>query len=137
MNKPIKDKKLIKEENKQKLIYTVFNLFLILASLLFSLWWQDAYTVKAIADGIWLVFALQLMIAWSFFVYNRNIFTPLLHGAKTFLLLFIGKKPKEDYYTAYTKIVENPLPKYLIQIAFLYLLLVGIIGYIATIIAYA
>lgn len=137
MNKTIKDKKTMQEENKQKLIYTFFNLFLIFASMVFALWWQDAYTIKAVADGIWLVFALQLTIAWSFFVYNRNIFTPLLHGAKTFVLLFIGRKPKEDYFTAYTKITENPLPKYLIRISFAFLILIGIIGYVATAIAYA
>jgi hypothetical protein len=137
MNKPIQDKKALQEENKQKLIYIVFNFFLILGSMIFALWWQDAYTIKAVADGIWLVFALQLTIAWSFFVYNRNIFTPLLHGAKTFVLLFIGRKPKEDYYTAYTKIIDNPLPKYLIRISFAFLLLIGVIGYLATVIAYA
>jgi preprotein translocase subunit Sss1 len=51
--------------------------------------------------------------------------------------LFIGRKPKEDYYTAYTKIIDNPLPKYLIRISFAFLLLIGVIGYLATVIAYA
>lgn len=136
MQKIVKDKKVLQEENKQKLIYIVFNVVLIIASTLFSLWWQDAYDLKALADGIWLVFALQLTITWSFFVYNRNIFTPLLHGVKTFFLLFVGKKPKEDYYTAYTKVVDNPLPQYLIYLAFLFLVLIGLVGYVATLIAY-
>jgi hypothetical protein len=102
----------------------------------FSLWWQGKTTLKAFADGIWLVIAIQLTMAWSFFVYNKNIFTPLIHGSKTFILLFFGKKPKEDYYTSYVKVQENPVPKYVIRSAFFYLILIFMIGFILTYIAY-
>jgi hypothetical protein len=117
-------------------IIPLINLIGLALMFLFSLWWQDDYSLKAMADGIWLVFALQLTLSWSMFVYNKNIFTPLLHGLKTFFLIFVGKKPKEDYYTAYTKVLDHQIPKTVIMIVFLFTLLVLLIGTTLVLLAY-
>jgi hypothetical protein len=125
-----------RELQKQMLTFFLFNGILLLLVTAFSLWWQNKYDIKAFADGIWLVFAVQLTMTWGFFVYNRNIFTPLLHGGKTFLLLFVGKKPKDDYYTAYTKVQENQVPNYVLWISFFFTMLVVAVGVILTLVAY-
>jgi hypothetical protein len=117
-------------------IIPLINLIGLALMFLFSLWWQDDYSLKAMADGIWLVFALQLTLSWSMFVYNKNIFTPLLHGLKTFFLIFVGKKPKEDYYTAYTKVLDHQIPKTVIMIVFLFTLLVLFFGTTLVLLAY-
>jgi len=129
-------KKHKRELQKQMLTFFIFNIILLLVVMVFSLWWQNKYDLKGFADGIWLVFAVQLTMTWGFFVYNRNIFTPLLHGGKTFLLLFVGKKPKDDYYTAYTKVQENQVPNYVIWISFSLTILVIISGVLLTLEAY-
>jgi hypothetical protein len=112
------------------------NSFFLVILFLFSLWWQDAYDLRAMADGIWLVFALQLTLSWSMFVYNKNIFTPLLHGLKTFFLIFIGKKPKEDYFTAYTKVLDHQIPKTIIVMVFFMTLFVFVFGVVLVVLAY-
>lgn len=117
-------------------IIPLVNLFFLVILFLFSLWWQDAYDLRAMADGIWLVFALQLTLSWSMFVYNKNIFTPLLHGLKTFFLIFIGKKPKEDYFTAYTKVLDHQIPKTIIVMVFFMTLFVFIFGVVLVVLAY-
>ncbi len=137
-NSPLtpEQKKQKRELQKQMLTFFLFNGILLLLVTAFSLWWQNKYDIKAFADGIWLVFAVQLTMTWGFFVYNRNIFTPLLHGGKTFLLLFVGKKPKDDYYTAYTKVQENQVPNYVLWISFFFTMLVVAVGVILTLVAY-
>jgi hypothetical protein len=139
MNEPI-DKKLIKkqkkETKKQILVFLIFNLFILIITMGFSLWWQNEFSLKSIADGIWLVFSIQLTMAWSFFVYNRNIFTPLLHGGKTFFLLFVGRKPKEDFYTAYTKVQENPVPNFVILTSTIFAIGVLLIAIVMNILVY-
>jgi hypothetical protein len=132
----LEQKRQKQELQKQRLTFFLFNGILLLLVMAFSLWWQNQYDLKAFADGIWLVFAVQLTMTWGFFVYNRNIFTPLLHGGKTFFLLFVGKKPKDDYYTAYTKVQENQVPNYVIWISFLFTILVIVAGVILTLEAY-
>lgn len=129
-------KKQKKERQKQSITFLIFNCFLLLVTMIFALWWQNRYDLKAFADGIWLVFAVQLTMTWGFFVYNRNIFTPLIHGGKTFLLLFVGKKPKDDFYTAYTKVQENQVPNYIIMISFGLTLIVITAGVMLTLAAY-
>jgi hypothetical protein len=132
----IQIKKQKKEDFKQSVIFMIFNLIILFLVFGFSIWWQGSATLKAFADGIWLVFSIQLTMAWSFFVYNKNIFTPLIHGSKTFILLFLGRKPKEDYYTAYMKVQDNPIPKYVVTISFIFLCLTIFIGLILTYLAY-
>jgi hypothetical protein len=125
-----------KETQKQTIVFIVFNLFILLIAMGFSLWWQNKFTIKSIADGIWLVFSIQLTMSWSFFVYNRNIFTPLLHGGKTFFLLFVGRKPKEDYYAAYTKVLENPVPNFVILTSLFFTIAVFLIAIFVNIVVY-
>jgi hypothetical protein len=125
-----------KETQKQTIVFIIFNLFILLIALGFSLWWQNKFTIKSIADGIWLVFSIQLTMSWSFFVYNRNIFTPLLHGGKTFFLLFVGRKPKEDYYAAYTKVLENPVPNFVILTSLFFTIAVFLIAIFVNIVVY-
>jgi hypothetical protein len=129
-------KKHKKETQKQTIVFIIFNLFILLIAMGFSLWWQNKFTIKSIADGIWLVFSIQLTMSWSFFVYNRNIFTPLLHGGKTFFLLFVGRKPKEDYYAAYTKVLENPVPNFVILTSLFFTIAVFLIAIFVNIVVY-
>jgi hypothetical protein len=129
-------KKLRKRTIKELFVFLVFNVIFLAILMAFALWWQDQTDLKAFADGIWLVFAFQLTISWSLFVYNENIFTPLVHGVKTFFLIFIGQKPKEDYYTYYTKIKDNPIPNGYIWIGFILTLIVLMIGIMLTLEVY-
>jgi hypothetical protein len=125
-----------KPSNQEGLIAFFVNTFILGIVFIFSLWWQDAYTLKAMADGIWLVVAIQLTLSWSLFVYNKNIFTPLVHGLKTFFLIFIGKKPKEDYYTAYTKVIDNQVPSKFIWVSFSLTVMVIMLGIVLVLLAY-
>jgi hypothetical protein len=139
MNKTIDKKILIKhkkETQKQLLVFILFNLLILTIAMAFSLWWQNQFTLKAFADGIWLVFSIQLTMSWAFFVYNRNILTPLLHGGKTFFLLFVGRKPKEDYYTAYNKVIENPVPNYVIFVSSILTFLLLLVSVLINIVVY-
>lgn len=136
MNSQPKSSSKRKPSNQATWIAFFVNGFILGIMFVFSLWWQDAYTLKAMADGIWLVVALQLTLSWSLFVYNKNIFTPLVHGLKTFFLIFIGKKPKEDYYTAYTKVIDNQIPSKFIWVSFTLTLIVVIVGVVLVLLAY-
>ena len=63
----------------------------------FVMLWQDDWSLMAIGDGLWLVVVLEFFLGWVLFVYNKNIFSPLIFGFKTFGLMFIGKRTKTDY----------------------------------------
>ncbi len=65
-----------------------------------------------IGDGLWLVFGIELFFGWTLFVYNHNIFSPVLYGVKSFVLMFVGKRPKTDYYTYMKDIQDNQIPSY-------------------------
>jgi hypothetical protein len=132
-----KNKKNRKRTTKEIFIFLIANIIVLLLLMAFALWWQAKTDIKAFADGIWLVFAFQLTISWSLFVYNENIFTPLVHGVKTFFLIFVGQKPKEDYYTYYTKIKDNPIPNGYVWIGFILTLLVLIVGVVLTLEVYS
>lgn len=129
-------KKKVKRTAKQILIYALMNIVFLFVLMAFILWWQNDTSLLAFADGIWFVFSFQLTIAWSLMVYNQNIFTPLVHGVKTFLLLFIGRKPKEDYFSYYSKIRDNPIPIAYILVGFLFTMLLLAIGIWLTFEAY-
>jgi hypothetical protein len=122
--------------SKQLLMFSLFNVVFLLLTMWFILWWQDDTSLLAFADGIWFVFAVQLTLSWSIFVYNMNIFTPLVHGVKTFFLIFLGRKPKEDYFTYYSKIKDNPIAYGYIWIAFIFAALSLIIAILLTLWAY-
>jgi hypothetical protein len=121
---------------KQLVGFSIANFFFLLLSMGFILWWQNDISLIAFADGIWFVFALQLTLSWSIFVYNMNIFTPLVHGVKTFFLIFVGRKPKEDYFTYYSKIKDNPIAYGYIWIAFMMTALTLVVAISLTLSAY-
>lgn len=79
---------------------------------LFAMLWQDEWTLLAIGDGLWLVFALEFAFGWVLFVYNHNIFSPVLYGVKSFGLMFVGKRPKTDYYTYMKNVQDNQIESY-------------------------
>lgn len=122
--------------SKQLTLFSIFNFFFLILTMGFILWWQNDRSLLAFADGIWFVFALQLTLSWSIFVYNMNIFTPLVHGVKTFFLIFLGRKPKEDYFTYYSKIKDNPIPYGYIWIAFIFTVISLIVAISLTVWAY-
>lgn len=84
-----------------------------------GLLWQDDTSLIAWTDAFWLAFALEFFAGWVLFVYNRNIFSPLFYGAKTFVLMFVGKRPKTDYYTYMKGIYDNPIDAYYYIVLFL------------------
>jgi hypothetical protein len=81
--------------------------------------WQDSISLLAWTNAFWLAFALVFFMGWVLFVYNRNIFSPLFYGAKTFVLMFVGKRPKTDYYTYVKGIYDNPIDAYYYIVLFL------------------
>lgn len=87
--------------------------------LLLGLLWQDDYTLMAYGDSLWLVFTLEFFAGWVLFVYNRNIFSPLLYGMKSFGLMFLGKRPKTDYYTYMKRVQDDPISPYFYRVLFL------------------
>ena len=121
---------------KQLVLFSIFNFIFLGLTMVFILWWQNDSSLIAFADGIWFVFALQLTLSWSIFVYNMNIFTPLVHGVKTFFLIFVGRKPKEDFYTYYSKIKDNPIAYGYIWIAFMFTALSLVLAIFLTLWAY-
>lgn len=131
--KPVKKPK---KSPKQIMVFSLINVVAILLLMAFTLWWQNDTSFLAFADGIWFVFAFQLTLAWSLFVYNQNIFTPLVHGVKTFFLLFVGRKPKEDYFHYYSKIKDNPIAISYIVVSFLLTLVILVVGILLTFEAY-
>ena len=131
--KPVKK---LKKSPKQIVVFSLINVVAILLLMAFTLWWQNNTSFLAFADGIWFVFAFQLTMAWALFVYNQNIFTPLVHGVKTFFLLFVGRKPKEDYFHYYSKIKDNPIATSYIVVSFLLTLVILVVGILLTVEAY-
>jgi magnesium-transporting ATPase (P-type) len=131
-----KSVKKTKKSPKQIVVFLAINVLAIFLLMAFTLWWQNDLSFLAFADGIWFVFAFQLTMAWSLFVYNQNIFTPLVHGVKTFFLLFLGRKPKEDYFHYYSKIKDNPIATPYIVVTFLLTLVILVVGILLTLEAY-
>lgn len=94
---------------------------IVLSALLFgfALLWQDAHDILAICNALWFVFAMEITMAWVIFVYNKNIFSPIIHAAKTFGLMIVGKKPKQDYYAYMKHVQENQIPAFYYVIIFI------------------
>jgi hypothetical protein len=135
-NVQTKSVKKTKKSPKQIVVFLAINVLAIFLLMAFTLWWQNDLSFLAFADGIWFVFAFQLTMAWSLFVYNQNIFTPLVHGVKTFFLLFVGRKPKEDYFHYYSKIKDNPIATPYIVVTFLLTLVILVVGILLMLEAY-
>lgn len=95
---------------------------LVISAILFGLGllWQDAYDTLAICNALWLAFAIEITMGWVLFVYNKNIFSPFIHAMKTFGLMIVGKRPKEDYYTYSKHIEENQIPAFYYVIIFIF-----------------
>ncbi len=104
-----------KKKKKSKLVYVLIALgwMILINGLLFGfgVFWQDDTSLLAIGDAFWLAFFLQLFAGWIMFVYNMNILAPFIHGFKTFGLMIIGKRPKQDYYEYMQNVQNNPIPK--------------------------
>jgi len=108
------EKELKRKKAFRKRVFKAATLMFFVSTflVLFGLFWQDDTSLMAIGDALWLAFAIELGIGWILFVYNHNIFSPLFHGVKTLGLMFVGKRPKDDYYTYMKNIEENPIPKF-------------------------
>ncbi len=108
-------KKALLKHLKSALIMLVVSILLVL----FGLMWQDKYTLMAWGDALWLAFSLEFFAAWMMFIYNKNIMSPVIYGLKTFGLMFLGKKPKSDYYEYFKDVEDNPIPKYYYRVIFI------------------
>lgn len=115
------ERKKIARKKKVRYVLKVILIMFIVSVLLFGfgLLWQGEVTLMTIGDALWLVFALLFAFGWMLFVYNRNIFSPLIHGTKTFVLMFVGKRPKKDYFNYMKSIEENPIPGKYVLIFFI------------------
>lgn len=115
--KVISQEELAKKRKKELIKrYTITGIVLLILSgtvFGFALFWQDHYDLLAICNALWFAFGVNLFIGWIMFVYNKNILSPMIHGFKVFGLMFVGKRPKEDYYEYTVRISENQIPKYL------------------------
>ena len=52
------------------------------------------------------------------------------------LVIAMGRKPKDDYYTAYTKVQENPVPNYVIITSTMFTILILLISIFINVVAY-
>lgn len=103
---------------------TSISMFIISILLVgFGLVWQRRYDLWAISNALWLAFAMEFFVGWIFFVYNKNILSPMIHGFKVFGLMLFGKRTKESYYDYMIKIQENPIPKYIYYTIYVFALL--------------
>jgi len=104
---------------KRRVIRASILMFLISTLLVgFGLLWQNEVSLMAIGDALWLAFAIELGVGWIMFVYNHNIFSPLIHGVKTLGLMFVGKRTKDDYYTYYKNVEDEPIPNFYYIVVF-------------------
>jgi hypothetical protein len=106
---------LLKEKKMKQIRFTRIVLGMtVLTIILFilSMLWQGSWTLMTVSDGLWLVFALEFFMGWVLFVYNHNIFSPVIYGLKSFALMFVGKRPKTDYYSYMKNIQDNQIPGY-------------------------
>lgn len=108
-----------KRKMKKYLIATFVMSVISVLLVLFGLFWQDDYSLMAIGDALWLAFGIEVAIGWFIFVYNLNIFSPIVYATKTLFNMFTGKKAKDDYYTYMKKIEDNPVPNFYFWIFFI------------------
>lgn len=116
---PNKKKSIIKKIIILNIFLTLFAAFLVW----FSLKWQNKSDSMAITNALWFAFVVEFTVAWAMFVYNHNVFSPLIHGTKTFLGMLIGKKPNVSYYDYMKNIQDNPLPPFYYRLIFVHSLL--------------
>ena len=86
----------------------------------FGLFWQDDYTsLMAIGDALWLAFGIEFAVGWFIFVYNMNIFSPIVYATKSLFRMVTGRKIEDNYYTYKKKIEDNQVPKFFIVLFFI------------------
>ena len=115
LNKQKSEENIEKSKKKDRMRYIRAAIILFVISVLLVLGgilWQDDTSLMAIGDALWLAFAIEFFAGWTLLVYNLNIWSPLLYGAKSFVLMFIGKRPKTDYYNYMKNIQDNQIPKF-------------------------
>lgn len=100
---------------KSAIIMLIASIILFIGAIL----WQDDTSLMAICDALWLTFALEFFAAWVLLVYNKNIFSPVTYGAKSFVLMFVGKRPKTDYYSYMKNIQDNQIEAYYYIVIFI------------------
>lgn len=100
---------------KSAVLMLVISLMLVA----FGLFWQAEFSLMAVGDALWLAFALEFFAGWVLFVYNHNILSPLLYGSKSFVLMFLGKRPKTDYYSYMKNIQDNTISSYYYIVIFI------------------
>lgn len=100
----------------------------------FGLFWQDDSSLMAIGDSLWLTFTLVFFAGWIMYVYNKNIFSPLIFGVKSFILMFFGTRPKDDYYNFMKKIENKQILPFYFVITFITALIIFIPAIITLII---
>lgn len=115
------EKKISKEEQeiidkktntKRYIISFIINFIIAGLAFVFVLIWQMRFDLLGFSNVFSVTFLIMFFIAWIMFVYNKNVFSPLIHGLKVFGLMFVGKRSKESYYEYTVRISENPIPKY-------------------------
>lgn len=109
-----------KKKKRKKYLLAALIMFVISVFLVgFGLLWQWEISLMAIGDALWLAFAIELTVGWILFVYNHNILSPFIHGFKTFSLMIVGKRPKNDYYTYMKKVQDEPIPSFYYLVVFI------------------
>ncbi len=103
------DRKKIKR--KRIIIYILIS---ILGSTLlngFGLMWQRSLDLMALVNAFYLTAFLWFFIGWMVLMANLNILSPVVYGIKSFFLILVGRRPKEDYYNYQNNVKENPIAK--------------------------
>lgn len=114
-----KNKENFIKEKKQLIIITLLNLFLAVMFFLAALLWQKKIDIKASINALQVSSSILFFIGWMVLMANKNILSPFVYGIKSFLLMFKGSKPKDDYYTYTQRIKENPYPSFMFYIPML------------------
>ena len=105
---PLQKKKL---KRKRLIIYIIVS---IVGSVLFNgfgLMWQHRFDLMAFVNAFYLTSFLWFFIGWMVLMANMNILSPVVYGLKSFFLILVGRKLKDDYYNYQQNIKNNPIAK--------------------------
>lgn len=125
-----KNKESFIKKKKHLIITSLLNVFLAVMFFLAALLWQKKIDVKASINALQVSSSIMFFIGWMVLMANKNILSPFIYGIKSFLLMFKGAKPKDDYYTYTQRIKENPYPSFMFYIPMLIALPLFIISFI-------
>lgn len=113
-----------KVERIHKLIVrTITVIILTILLVAFGLFWQDRYDLLGFTNAFYLSGFLWFVFGWFVLMINLNILAPLIYGVKSFVLVFVAKRPKLDYYEYMVERKENPIAKVFIRVPMLAALL--------------